>query len=97
MSLCALFCAFIRRLPTSLGVQASPIGFPGRMLVLLERVDEETEETGLYFDVFDGAVRTRAQLRSMAVETTGQALDEEVLEHASAKSMVGHPRPRVAR
>ncbi|KAK4700559.1 F-box protein 21, partial [Phenoliferia sp. Uapishka_3] len=84
MSLVAIFCSLVRRLPPSFNVKVNPIGFPGVVLAALSPRDDSTDP--IYFSVFDDKVLGREELRGM-VERMGITMSEEYLRPASAQEM----------
>lgn len=86
MSLVAIFCALIRRLPTCYDVQARPIGFPG---LLLAGVANRGQENWVYINVFSGGdVLGTRELSSLLTNMGGMTLQPEFLRPATAKEMV---------
>ncbi|ORY60395.1 hypothetical protein BCR35DRAFT_309183 [Leucosporidium creatinivorum] len=86
MSLVAIFCALLRRLPASYDVQARPIGFPG---LLLAGVANRGQENWIYVNVFSGGdVLSRSDLSSLLGNMGGgMSLQPEFLRPATAKEM----------
>ncbi|KAL8292094.1 hypothetical protein RQP46_001560 [Phenoliferia psychrophenolica] len=86
LSLVAIFCALIRRLPHSMNVKAEPIAFPGKVLACLSH-REPSRDDPIYVDVFGGGkVVTLGELRA-TLDAMGVPMEPGFLQPASAKDM----------
>lgn len=88
MTLVAIFCSLVRRLPTCRDVEARPIGFPGTVLAGL-RIRGGADEW-VYVNPFStlrGRFPTRASLRGMLM-AMGTDEDPSFFRPASAREMV---------
>lgn len=88
MSLVAVFCSFVRRLPASLNVQARPIGFPGILLAgITHRTTEHDSIQWTYVNVFAGGkILHQSDLQAM-VQAMGLTMQPDFLRSATALEM----------
>lgn len=93
MTLVAIFCSLVRRLPNCRDVEARPIGFPGTVLAGL-RIRGGADEW-VYVNPFStlrGRFPTRASLRGMLM-AMGTDEDPSFFRPASAREMVSRRFP----